>query len=384
MAVWFSQLAGWKRLLLVVLVVAAGVVAWRWSQPRVVQTSPVVSVFPSQTLSVLNASGYVVAQRKAAVSTKASGRLEWLGVTEGSRVEAGALIARLESNELQAQLGQARAQVGLAEAELADAQRAYERAESLLAKSYISQSAFDAALARFDKARAQLRAAQAGQQVAVAALGQAEIRAPFTGVVLTKNANVGDNITPFSSAADTKGAVVMMADMSTLEVEADVSESSMAKIRVGQPVEIGLDGLPNERFEGRVARMVPTIDRAKATRLIKIQFLEIDDRVLPDMSAKVAFLERRLSPAERSPMVAVNRAAVTQRQGRWVVFVVDDGKAKVVDLALPAAPTADLVPAPMLSVGQRVVLRPPEGLSAGDRLASDTAIADARESGAGR
>ena len=384
MAVLFSQLAGWKRLLLVVLVVAAGVVAWRWSQPRVVQTSPVVSVFPSQTLSVLNASGYVVAQRKAAVSTKASGRLEWLGVTEGSRVEAGALIARLESNELQAQLGQARAQVGLAEAELADAQRAYERAQSLLAKSYISQSAFDAALARFDKARAQLRAAQAGQQVAVAALGQAEIRAPFTGVVLTKNANVGDNITPFSSAADTKGAVVMMADMSTLEVEADVSESSMAKIRVGQPVEIGLDGLPNERFEGRVARMVPTIDRAKATRLIKIQFLEIDDRVLPDMSAKVAFLERRLSPAERSPMVAVNRAAVTQSQGRWVVFVVDDGKAKVVDLALPAAPTADLVPAPMLSVGQRVVLRPPEGLSAGDRLASDTAIADARESGAGR
>jgi RND family efflux transporter MFP subunit len=384
MAVWFSQLAGWKRLLLVVLVVAAGVMAWRWSQPRAVQTSPVVSVFPSQTLSVLNASGYVVAQRKAAVSTKASGRLEWLGVTEGSRVEAGALIARLESNELEAQLGQARAQVGLAEAELADAQRAYERAQSLLAKSYISQSAFDAALARFDKARAQLRAAQAGQQVAVAALGQSEIRAPFTGVVLTKNANVGDNITPFSSAADTKGAVVMMADMSTLEVEADVSESSMAKIRVGQPVEIGLDGLPNERFEGRVARMVPTIDRAKATRLIKIQFLEIDDRVLPDMSAKVAFLERRLSPAERSPMVAVNRAAVTQRQGRWVVFMVEDGKAKVVDLALSAAPTTDLVPAPMLSVGQRVVLRPPEGLSAGDRLASDTAAADARDSAAGR
>ena len=148
MAVLFSQLAGWKRLLLVVLVVAAGVMAWRWSQPRVVQTSPVVSVFPSQTLSVLNASGYVVAQRKAAVSTKASGRLEWLGVTEGSRVEAGALIARVESNELQAQLGQARAQVGLAEAELADAQRAYERAQSLLAKSYISQSAFDAALAQ--------------------------------------------------------------------------------------------------------------------------------------------------------------------------------------------------------------------------------------------
>jgi len=384
MAVWFSQVAGWKRLLFVLLVVAAGAMAWRWSQPRAVQTSPVVSVFPSQTLSVLNASGYVVAQRKAAVSTKASGRLEWLGVTEGSRVEAGALIARLESNELQAQLGQARAQVGLAEAELADAQRAYERAQSLLAKSYISQSAFDAALARFDKARAQLRAAQAGQQVAVAALGQSEIRAPFTGVVLTKNANVGDNITPFSSAADTKGAVVMMADMSTLEVEADVSESSMAKIRVGQPVEIGLDGLPNERFEGRVARMVPTIDRAKATRLIKIQFLEIDDRVLPDMSAKVAFLERRLSPTERSPMVAVNRAAVTQRQGRWVVFVVEDGKAKVVDLALSAAPTTDLVPAPMLSVGQRVVLRPPEGLSAGDRLASDTAAAEARDSAAGR
>ena len=230
----------WARVSLVLVPVLVIWLIVRASSPTEVQSTPVVSVFPSQTLSLLNASGYVVAQRKAAISTKASGRLEMLEVTEGSRVKKGQLLARIESDELAAQLLQAEAQVGLSTAERDDARREYERAQSLLARNYISQAAFDAALARFEKAAAQLRSTQAAAKVARAALSQAEIRAPFDGVVLTKNANIGDNITPFSSAADSKGAVVTMADMATLEVEADVSESSMAKISVGQPVEIGL------------------------------------------------------------------------------------------------------------------------------------------------
>ncbi len=357
-----------QRAALLVLVIALVAGITQWMRPPVVQTTTVVSVFPSQALSVLNASGYVVAQRKAAVSTKASGRLEWLGVAEGSTVRQGDVIARIESTELQAQLNQAKAQVGLAQAELSDAQRAFERSTSLLAKNYISKASHDSTLARLEKAAASVNAARAAQQVSQAALLQAEIRAPFDGVVLTKNANVGDNITPFSSAADTKGAVVVMADMSTLEVEADVSESSTAKIVVGQPVEIGLDAVPNERFPGKVARMVPTIDRAKATRLVKLQFDQIDPRVLPDMSAKVSFLQRPLRPEERLPQIMINRAAVVEQDGQWRAFRVVDNRLEAIDLGLIEEPKADLVAAPMLKVGEIVVLRPSAGLRSGQSV----------------
>ncbi|MEY3942939.1 MAG: hypothetical protein RLZZ133_629 [Pseudomonadota bacterium] len=357
-----------RRAALLVLVIALVAGITQWMRPPVVQTTTVVSVFPSQALSVLNASGYVVAQRKAAVSTKASGRLEWLGVAEGSTVRQGDVIARIESTELQAQLNQAKAQVGLAQAELSDAQRAFERSTSLLAKNYISKASHDSTLARLEKAAASVNAARAAQQVSQAALLQAEIRAPFDGVVLTKNANVGDNITPFSSAADTKGAVVVMADMSTLEVEADVSESSTAKIVVGQPVEIGLDAVPNERFPGKVARMVPTIDRAKATRLVKLQFDQIDPRVLPDMSAKVTFLQRPLKPDERLPQIMINRAAVVEQDGQWRAFRVVDNRLEAIDLGLIEEPKADLVAAPMLKVGEIVVLRPSAGLRSGQSV----------------
>ena len=357
----------WARLALVVGPLLLVWVIVRVAAPVEVQSTPVVSVFPSQTLSLLNSSGYVVAQRKAAISTKASGRLEWLDVREGSRVKKGQLLARLESDELAAQLRQSEAQVGLSVAERDDAQREFNRAQSLLQRNYISQAAFDSSKARFEKAAAQLRATQAAAQVSRAALAQAEIRAPFDGVVLTKNANIGDNITPFSSAADSKGAVVTMADMSTLEVEADVSESSMAKISVGKPVEIGLDAIPNERFAGRVARMVPTIDRAKATRLIKLQFDQIDQRILPDMSAKVSFLERPLAAAERKPMVGVNRAAAAETAKGWVVWVIESDRIRAI--ALAAAPGAsELVLTPGLAPGARVVLRPTPSLREGARV----------------
>lgn len=333
-----------------------------------VQATTVMSVFPSQGLAVLNASGYVVAQRKAAISTKAQGRLEWLGVVEGSTVQAGQLIARLESLELAAQLAQARAQVGLAEAERDDALAAFERSQSLLAKSFISQAAFDTAKARYDKARAQLRSSQAAADVARAALAQTEIRAPFDGVVLTKNANVGDNITPFSSAADSKGAVVTIADMSTLEVEADVSESSVAKLALGQAVDIGLDALPNERFSGRIARMVPTIDRAKATRLVKLSFDQIDPRILPDMSSKVAFLPRPLAPEERRPVLAVTASAVLDDEGRRAIFRIREGRLQRVDLPAGLTKLGDLVVVPSLAAGDQVVLQPTARLREGDRV----------------
>jgi RND family efflux transporter MFP subunit len=157
-----------------------------------------------------------------------------------------------------------------------------------------------------------------------------EIRAPFDGVILSKSANVGDLVTPFSNATDSKGAVVSMADMSTLEVEADVSESSLAKVHVGQPAEIVLDALPDVRFRGHISRMVPTVDRAKATVMTKVKFDEIDPRVLPEMSAKVSFLSQEVTPEQQKPLLAVNPDAIVQQDGRSTVFVVRDGHAVAV------------------------------------------------------
>lgn len=340
--------------------------------PVAVETASVTMSYPSQAYTELNATGYVVAQRKAAVASKATGRLVWLGVEEGSRVKEGEIIARLENLDVKATREQAAANLLLAKAnleqglaELRDAETALKRSEELLAQGFVSRASHDIAVARHDKARANIASLQAGIAAAQASLRgtdvaveQTLIRAPFDGVVLTKAANVGDVVTPFSSALDAKGAVVTMADMSTLEVEADVSESNLSRVHIGQPVEIQLDALPDMRFRGVVARTVPTVDRSKATVMTKIRFHEPDSRILPEMSAKVAFLTQEISDADRAPRAALNVAALTTRAGRNVVFVVRDDK--VVEVPVETgAKIGDQVeirsgPQP----GEKVVLRP--------------------------
>ena len=281
----------------------------RWKPP------PSPQPIPTQALTTLNATGRVSAWRKAAVSTKATGRLEWLGVQEGTRVKTGEVIARLENLDVAASrdsavanAAAARANLEQGEAEMRDADSSYKRAQDLYEKKFISEATLDTARARYEKAKAAISSLKAAIGVAEANARQASvsveqtlIRAPFDGIVLTKNANVGDIITPFSSATDSKGAVVNMADMDTLEVEADVSEASIGKIRVGMPTEIQLDAYPDVRLLGEVSRIVPTVDRTKATLLVKVKFVEKDPRVLPDMSAKVAFLSRAPDPRSASP-----------------------------------------------------------------------------------
>lgn len=361
-------------LILGMLVLAAAPLAWWFTAQREipVETTHVTLAWPSQALALINATGYVTAARKASVASKGSGRLEWLGVTEGSRVRAGEVIARLENADVTAQVRQAEANVRVAEgqreqaaAEWRDASRSLARARELFARRFIAESALDTAMAREDKARAALASAEAALAAARAALANArvlltytEIRAPFDGVVLTKHANVGDVITPFTSALETKGAVVTLADMSTLEVEADVSESSLHAVKVGQPCEIQLDAIPDVRFPGRVARIVPTVDRTKATVLVKVAFDRLDERVLPDMAARVAFLSRPLTQQERQPRPALPAAAVVRRDGVPVVMRVEQGRARQVPVTLGQA-LGDLVVIEQgLAPGDPVVLKP--------------------------
>jgi RND family efflux transporter MFP subunit len=347
-----------------------------------VQTAPIVTTYPSQQFVVLNATGYVVAQRKAAISSKATGRLDWLGVAEGSRVREGEVIARIDSRDVRAQsqaaeaaANAARAAVEQARVEQKNAEVELRRNEDLVAKGFISQSALDTAKMRADRAVAAVanavaneNAARANARNAGVAVDYTDIRAPFDGVILSKSANVGDLVTPFSNAADSKGAVVTMADMSTLEVEADVSESSLAKVSVGQPAEIALDALPDIRFRGHISRMVPTVDRAKATVMTKVKFDAIDPRVLPEMSAKVAFLSQEVTPEQQKPLLGVNPDAIVERDGKSVVFVVKDEKAIAVPVTRGSrigdvtAITGDV------KSGDKVVAKPPEGLASGTKV----------------
>lgn len=385
----------WVLGALVVLGAGAAALAPRSTE---VQVGSVLSAYPSQQWAQLTASGYVVAQRRAAVASKGTGRLIELRVREGSVLKAGELIGRLDASDVQAAVGaaqagvrqaeaataQAQAAVGQAQAELANAEVELRRQQELRAQGFVSPQAVDGAGRRVAVARSVLAAQQAAVATARSAIQQAqaqlrvqqvnqantEIRAPFDGVVLVKNANVGDMITPFSSASGTSGAVVTLADMGTLEVEADVSESNVAKVKAEQPVEITLDALPDTRFAGRVSRIVPTVDRAKATVMTKIRFDALDARILPEMSAKVSFLSRPATAADQQPVTAVNPKAIAMRDGQKLVF------------RLTAAGTAEAVPVtpgrmlgevqellnPALKSGERVVMNPPEALKAGARV----------------
>jgi RND family efflux transporter MFP subunit len=361
---------------LALIVVAGGV--WFVLQPKVltVQSTPVVTTYPSQQFVVLNATGYVVAQRKAAISSKATGRLEWLGVTEGSRVKAGDVIARIDARDVVAQSESAQSSVGAAKAALTqavaeetDAIAQLKRSQDLLGKGFVSAASVDTAKARADRAtagvvnaKANITTAEANARNAQVSVDYTVIRAPFDGVILSKSANVGDLVTPFSNATDSKGAVVSMADMSTLEVEADVSESSLAKVKVGQPAEILLDALPDTRFRGHISRMVPTIDRAKATVMTKVKFDAIDPRILPEMSAKVSFLTQDVTPEQQKPLLGVSPDALTQRDGRTVIFVIRDGKA----VTLPVTPGAKIGDVTAITgavkSGEKAVAKPPPDL----------------------
>ncbi len=372
----------WVIIAVVIVVIGGAYVALRGGGTQQVESGIVASAYPSQAITALNATGRVSAQRKAAVSTKATGRLEFLGVQEGSIVKAGEILARIENRDVsatqdqaQASLRAAKANVEQGMAELRDAESNLKRSEDLANKNFISPATLDTAKARFDKARAAVASlngaigvAEANVRAANVSVEQTLIRAPFDGVVLTKNANVGDIITPFSSAADSKGAVVNMADMATLEVEADVSEISLSKISVAQAVEIQLDAFPDLRLLGKVSRIVPTVDRSKATVLVKVEFVEKDARVLPDMSAKVAFLSRELKPEERKPVIAAQAAALVKRDGKDVLFLIDNNVAKQVAVTV-GEKIGDLVQVSGVKPGDKIVLAPSEKMKDGAAIA---------------
>jgi RND family efflux transporter MFP subunit len=312
---------------------------------------------PSQSNAVLTASGYVVAQRKASVASKATGRLVYLGVVEGDKVKKDQIIARLEDSDMQAALDQAKANLTMNQADLTTAERALKREKSLFEKGLSTEADYDAADAQYRRVRASIDVAKAmmtGQEVA---LENTRVRAPFDGTVLSKSADVGEMVVPMAASVGSKSAVVTIADMSSLQVEADVSESNIQRVTPDQPCEISLDAYPDKRYPGYVAKVVPTADRAKATVLVKVAFKSYDSRVLPEMSAKVLFLTKPIDAAsmDAKPILTVSSSAIVARNGKKVAYVVKEDKTEEVPVTTGREFESLIEITSGLAAGQKVI-----------------------------
>jgi len=334
-----------------------------------VQTGIAQLVTGSEASAELVATGYVVAQRKAAVSSKATGRLEKLNVEEGDRVQAGEILAQLENSDIKANLDLAIANLKSARADSLEAALNFYRQTELLKTGATTQDVVDVATAKYQAMIANVEAMQAAVKAAEVALENTVIRAPFAGTVLTKEADEGEMVAPFASSSSSRGSVVTIADMKSLEVEADVSESNIYKVKLNQPCEIILDAYPNFRYQGYVKKIVPTADRSRATVLTKVAFKNLDDRVLPEMSARVNFLPmERNSEEVTQPVLAVPKSALTMRDNQKVVFKVVGEYVQMtpVEIGRELGSVTEIKSG--LQKGDKVVLSPAGNMKSGDRI----------------
>ena len=316
--------------LIIIIILAVGyfTISSFTSSVLEVKLTSVIKQTPARSSAVLTASGYVVAQREASVSSKGTGVLVYLGVVEGDKVKQGQIIARLDDRDIVAQLDQAKSNLQLYEAQLKESENNYNREKELFDRGLSSQQSLDQAEANYKTLLANIDIAKAGIRAAEVALENMIIRAPFDGTVLTKNAEVGEIVAPFGASTTSRAAVVTIADMNSLMVETDVSESNITKIDQDQDCEIVLDANPAKTYQGYVFKIVPTADRSKATVLVKVAFKNYDSSVLPEMSAKVSFLSKiSKETKDQKPVLTAPLTAVEDIEGKKIVFTVVNDQA---------------------------------------------------------
>ena len=359
--------------------VARGGLSGGGTEVQAVRASFVPGGGASGGAPILTASGYVVARRKAVVSAKIQGRLADLRVEEGDRVREGELIARLESSDYEAQVQRAQALRERASADLSENERLLRQARDLAAQQIASRDQVDVAESRVRVARAAVSQANAEIGYARAQMQNTRILAPFTGTVVKKMAEVGESVAPIPPGVNlstSSGAIVALADLDTLEVEADVSESNVAKLGPEQPAEVTVEAFPDRRYRAVLRQIIPTADRTKATVQVKVTILDRDAQLRPEMSAKVQFEEpeaKAETSAPSAPVVTVPTEAVARRDGKPVVFEVRDGIAKmrVID-AGPDRQGTTVVRSGLVGT-ETLVARPPETLKDGDAVMVATA-----------
>jgi HlyD family secretion protein len=352
---------------------------------------------------VLTASGYLVARREAVVSAKIQGRLSELRVEEGAVVARNEVLARLESADYEAQLARAKASVmqleaqgarteatiARAEADLAEYRRQLRQADQLAADRVVARDAQEAAQSRVrvaeatvEQARAERRQLDADRaraladvQFAEAQLANTVIRAPFAGTVVKKMSEVGESVAPIPPGVNistSSGAIVALADLATLEMEADVSESNVARLVDEQAAEVEVAAFPDKRYRAVLRQVIPTADRTKATVQVKVTLVEKDEALKPEMSAKVTFLAPpragAAAPTPGRPQVTAPASAIVTREGGAKAYEVIDGLVKVRSVTTSGTKGTDVVVTQGLSGGETLVANPPEGLKDGDRV----------------
>jgi len=379
-------------LLLIVLLAGAG---WWFlaARPLAVQTATAVApgAGGGAAGAVLQATGYVTARRLATVSTQITGTLTQVLIEEGDRVQKGQVIARLEDSALRASLNVAQAniqsglaQVAQAQAQLAQAEADSRRQTELAASGMLSKQAAEQSRTAVATATAVLDARRREVEAGRAQLAQAQVnfdytvvRAPFAGVVTVKAAQVGEIVSPLSAGGGfTRTGVGTIVDMDSLEVDVDVNEAYIGQVKPDMPCEAVLDAYPDWKIPAHVIAIVPLADRGKATVKVRVALEQKDARLVPDMGVRVSFLaeKRAATPAQaQAPKgVLVPPAAVVQRGGQSVVFVVADGKAaqRSVKPAAQDVGTMKLLP-DGVKAGERVVLSPPASLHDGSDVRID-------------
>ncbi len=362
--------------------VVLAAVAWWLRRPQAAEVKTVAAreqaVGGQKTL--LNASGYVTARRAATVSSKVTGKVVEVLVEEGMKVEAGQVLARLDSSNVEASLKLAEAQLGSAKAMLAEtkpnlefAERELKRFTDLASTKVVSDS--DLRRAEMEARTLSGRVIRQTAEVEVAEKEVAQwrqqlddtiIRAPFGGVVTTKNAQPGEMISPMSVGGFTRTGVCTVVDMSSLEIEVDVNESFINRVQPGQPVQATLDAYPEWKIPAKVIAIIPTADRQKATVKVRAGFDQLDPRILPDMAVKVAFQGGTTGPAHVT--VVVPKAAVQPADGRDIVWVVRSGRVERRAVTVAETQGNDCTIAAGLSNGERVAVNAPEGLTDGQRV----------------
>jgi RND family efflux transporter MFP subunit len=369
--------------------VLAGLLAWFLGRERPVEVrvSPARAVAQSGAgTSVLDATGYVTARRQATVSAKITGKVSEVLIEEGQQVEAGDVLARLDDSEARvevelrrAQVAEARARLDEAEAASANAGRELRRQEDLAARKLVSISALDAARTEDAASRARVasqasavRVAEEALQAARVQLDNTVVRAPFDGVVTVKAAQPGEMISPISAGGGSiRTGIGTIVDMDSLEIQVDVSEAYINRVKPGQSVEAVLNAYPDWRIPASVIAIVPTADRSKATVKVRIAIGEKDPRIVPEMGVRVAFLESPRDTAAgtaTAPGVLVPASAVRESEGTDVVFLLRDGRAERRAVSLGGTTGDSRQVKAGVSPGDSVIVDPPPGLSDGDAV----------------